>query len=124
MDVIKVKHLVSIGDSEQGCLNVSGEGIGHIGRITFSIPPKLQGLNLNVNDVLPSPTRPAPPMPTCKPPAKSAEEMLKKALEYANEEMAYSTLYDSDDYFLGKRYAFGEMITILEMLIKEAKENG
>ncbi len=117
MDVIKVKHLVSIGDSEQGCLSVSGEGIGHIGRITFSIPPKLQGFNLNVNDVLPSPTRPAPPMPKCNPPAKSAEEMLKKALKFANQE----SLPDCE-FTRGMNCAKRQMAAHLEMLIMEARQ--
>ncbi len=124
METIKVKCLVSIGDSEQGCLNVSGEDIGHIGRITFSIPPKLQGFNLNVNDVLPSPTRPAPPMPMCKSPKKSAEEMLKKALEFANQCMEDSDCNNYEAFADGKYVAYEDIAAYLEMLIKEARQNG
>lgn len=83
-------------------------------------------LNKVINYGLPSPTRQAPPMPACKPPKKSAEEMLKKALEYANQGMNENNLspYNTDDYHDGKYYAYEDMAAHLEMLIKEVKQNG
>ena len=122
MDVIKVKHLVSIGDSEQGCLSVSGEGIGHIGRITFSIPPKLQGFNLNVNDVLPSPTRPAPPMPTCKPP-KSHTKMLEKLLDFAHKGAISNEAIGADFYTKGKQVAYEEMWEHIARILRKECDN-
>lgn len=75
---------------------------------------------------LPSPTRPAPPMPTCKPPIKSAEEMLKKALEFANQglEEHRDYLFQDSLYNEGKYYAYEDMAAHLEMLIKETRQNG
>ena len=78
-----------------------------------------------INYGLPSTTRPAPPMPTCKPPAKSAEEMLKKALEFANQGVEDNTLTcfdEHDSYITGKYYAYEDMAAHLEMLIKEARQ--
>ena len=63
------------------------------------------------------------PMPKCKPPAKSAEEMLKKALEFANQGVEDNTLTcfdEHDSYITGKYYAYEDMAAHLEMLIKEA----
>lgn len=79
-----------------------------IGRITFDLPeaPSLS------------------PMPTCKAPAKSAEEMLKKALEFANQGMEDNNHceYIADDFAEGKFLAYEDMAAHLEMLIKEAKQ--
>ena len=74
---------------------------------------------------LPSPTRPAPTMPTCKPPAKSAEEMLKKALSAAYEGKRQNTPdfgFEQCRYNEGKYYAYEDMAAHLEMLIKETKQ--
>ena len=74
---------------------------------------------------LPSPTRPAPPMPTCKPPKKSTEEMLKKALEYANQGMCENSSFEhrlDDGYSVGMYTAYEDMAAHLEMLIKEARQ--
>jgi tRNA A37 methylthiotransferase MiaB len=56
----------------------------------------------------------------------TAEEMLKKALEFANQGMKDNKLsaYDTDDYHGGLYYAYEDMAAHLEMLIKEAKQNG
>ena len=59
-------------------------------------------------------------MPKSISPCKSAEEMLKKALEYANQGMDEHR--DTEcDYLEGMYYAYEDMATHLEMLIKEAK---
>lgn len=82
-----------------------------IGRITFSIPSALAGL----------------PMPECKPPKKSAEEMLKKALSAAYEGKRQNTPdfgFEQCRYNEGKYYAYEDMAAHLEMLIKEARQNG
>lgn len=57
-----------------------------------------------------------------QPPAKSAEEMLKKALEFANQGMEESQAYNYDFYTDGKYVAYERMAAHLEMLIKEAKQ--
>ncbi len=106
MDYMKVNKLHSIGDTDRGDLCV------HDDRATleFSVP---------------SPTH-YPPMPKCKPPKPSAEEMLKKALEFANQGMrdiGEPTSY-TDDEKAGKYYTYEDMAAHLEMLIKEAKQNG
>ena len=77
-----------------------------------------------INYGLPSSTRPAPPMPTCKPPKKSAEEMLKKALEFAYQGMdEHKDYMDYEDgYIEGKHMAYEMLVAHLEMLIKEAKQ--
>lgn len=110
METFKVNNLVKIGDLDTGYLDVSGTGLGHIGRINFSIPSALAGL----------------PMSECKPHKKSAEEMLKKALEYANQGMdEHKDYVDYEDgYMEGKHMAYEDMAAHLEMLIKEAKQNG
>ena len=61
------------------------------------------------------------------PPTKSAEEMLRKALEFANQGMDENVRTDqwnTDDYSEGKYYAYEDVAEHLEMLIKEAKRNG
>lgn len=75
-----------------------------------------------INYGLPSTTRPAPPMPTCKPPAKSAEEMLKKALEFANQGMEENSREYYDSFITGNYHAYEMMAAHLEMLIKEARQ--
>jgi hypothetical protein len=54
----------------------------------------------------------------------SAEQMLKKALEFANQGMSDNPLYicERDIYADGKYYAYEDMAAHLEMLIKEAKQ--
>jgi hypothetical protein len=56
----------------------------------------------------------------------SAEEMLKKALEFANQGMSDNPLYicERDSYAEGKYFAYEDMASHLEMLIKEVKQNG
>lgn len=63
-------------------------------------------------------------MPKCEPPVKSAEEMLKKALEFANQGMDENNDYLLGDslYTEGKYYAYEDMAAHLEMLIKEARQ--
>lgn len=79
---------------------------------------------------LPETKRPAPPMTQCKSARQTAEEMLKKALEFAYQGMKDSNttdLYADSGYanFVeGKYYAYEDMASHLEMLIKEAKQNG
>lgn len=68
---------------------------------------------------LASPSKEAPPMPDCIPPAKSAEEMLKKALAFANQE----SLPDCE-FTRGMNCAKRQMAAHLEMLIMEARQNG
>ena len=78
-----------------------------------------------INYGLPSPTRPAPTMPTCKPPAKSAEEMLKRALEFANRGMDENPpkyFFNKNRCSSGLYYAYEDMAAHLEMLIKEARQ--
>jgi hypothetical protein len=81
-------------------------------------------LNKVINYGLPSPTRQAPPMSACKPLKKSAEEMLKRALEFANQGMEdYDDYMDYEDgYIQGKYHAYELMAAHLEMLIKEARQ--
>lgn len=65
------------------------------------------------------------PMPKCKPPPKPAEEMLKKALEFANQGMDENSpehFFNRNDYNEGKYYAYEDMAAHLEMLIKEARQ--
>lgn len=74
----------------------------------------------------PEPEYPAPPMPECKPPKPTTEEVLKRALEFANKgiednEPVFGIISDYTD---GKFRAFELMATYLEMLIKEIKQNG
>lgn len=56
----------------------------------------------------------------------TAEQMLKKALEYANREMEDigEPTSATDEYYAGKYYAYEDMAAHLEMLINEVKENG
>lgn len=77
-----------------------------------------------INYGLPSPTRQAPPMPACKPLKKSAEEMLKMALEFANHGMEEHKDYMDyeDGYIEGKHMAYEMIAAHLEMLIKEARQ--
>ena len=58
--------------------------------------------------------------------SKSAEEMLKRALEFANQGMEEHKDYILLDscYTEGLYYAYEDMAAHLEMLIKEAKQNG
>jgi hypothetical protein len=51
----------------------------------------------------------------------TAEEMLKKALEYTNQGVKEN--YGSD-YLDGLNSAYEDMAAHLEMLIKEVKQNG
>lgn len=62
-------------------------------------------------------------MPKNVPSGKSAEEKLKKALEYAYQGMEdYDDYMDYEDgYRQGKYHAYELMAAHLEMLIKEAK---
>jgi hypothetical protein len=53
----------------------------------------------------------------------TAEQMLKKALEFANQGMETYFDQQSDDYATGKYYAYEDMASYLEMLIKEAEQN-
>lgn len=55
---------------------------------------------------------------------RTAEEMLKKALEYANQGMDENRDAALNDYMEGLYYAYEDMAAHLEMLIKEAKQNG
>jgi len=58
----------------------------------------------------------------------TAEQMLKKALEFANQGMKDSNTTDlyADsgyaNYIEGKYYAYEDMVAHLEMLIKEARQ--
>lgn len=119
MDVIKVNKLHGVGDLEQGCLVVSD----------------VNKLNVLLDKVI-TYTNPSLPVgkitfaehnPVCHPKkeplGKSAEEMLKKALEYANQGMDENSHceYISDEYAEGKYYVYEDMAARLEMLIKEAK---
>lgn len=56
----------------------------------------------------------------------TAEQMLKKALEFAYQGMQHNRKYGDfeDGYMQGKYYAYEDMASHLEMLIKEAKQNG
>lgn len=56
--------------------------------------------------------------------SKSAEEMLKMALEFANHGVEETRNKLSSPYFEGKNFAYELMAAHLEMLIKEAKQNG
>ena len=60
--------------------------------------------------------------PKKEPSGKSAEEMLKKALEFANQGMDESRDAGLNDYMTGLYYAYEDMAAHLEMLIKEAKQ--
>ena len=64
--------------------------------------------------------------PKKEPSGKSAEEMLKRALEFANQGMKEHKDYILLDscYTEGLYYAYEDMAAHLEMLIKEAKQNG
>ena len=62
------------------------------------------------------------PMPTCKPLAKSAEEMLMKAVEYLMLGLDESIYRGDGDFTRGKIYAYEDMAAHLEILIKEAKQ--
>ena len=76
---------------------------------------------------LASQSKEAPPIPDCIPPAKSAEEMLKKALEFANQRMDENPpkyFFNKNRCSSGLYYAYEDMAAHLEMLIKEAKQNG
>ena len=56
---------------------------------------------------------------------KSAEEMLKKALEFANQGMDENSpehFFNRKGYNEGKYYAYEDMAAHLEMLIKEARQ--
>ena len=66
---------------------------------------------------LASPSKEAPPIPDCIPPAKSAEEMLKRVLEFAKQE----SLPDCE-FTRGMNCAKRQMAAHLEMLIKEGRE--
>lgn len=118
MDIIKVNNLENIGDSKQGCLHVSDIGVGHIGRITFSIPPKYYGyqpIEHSFATVNPPPSNPNG-LPSVSS-GKSAEEILKKALEYVKQE----SLPDCE-FTRGMNCAKRQMAAHLEMLIMEAKQ--
>jgi hypothetical protein len=54
----------------------------------------------------------------------TAEQMLKKALEFANQgvEEYKDHQWYQDGYLEGKYYAYEDMAAHLEMLIKEAKQ--
>jgi hypothetical protein len=56
----------------------------------------------------------------------TAEQMLKKALEFANQGMYEHDDYMNyvDGYIEGKYMAYEDMAAHLEMLIKETKQNG
>lgn len=99
-----------------------------IGKIEFA---KYDAFTSTIEQVrkergLASPSKEAPPIPDCIPPAKSAEEMLKKALEFAKDGMAENEpiFGVKSDYEDGKFRAFEDMEAHLEMLIEEAKQNG
>jgi len=72
---------------------------------------------------LPTPTR-YPPMPQCKPTKPTAEEMLKKALEYAYQGMKENSREYYDSFIVGNYHAYEMMAAHLEMLIKEARQDG
>ncbi len=55
-------------------------------------------------------------------PKPSAEQMLKKALEFANQGMDKHLNSGGCDYIEGMYYAYEDMAAHLEMLIKEAKQ--
>jgi hypothetical protein len=57
-------------------------------------------------------------------PKPTAEEMLKKALEFANQGMEESDCNNFEAFQDGKYVAYEDMAAHLEMLIKEAKQNG
>lgn len=57
-----------------------------------------------------------------QPSGKSAEEMLKKALEFANQGMKDSDCNNYEPFADGKYVAYEDMAAYLEMLIKEAKQ--
>jgi hypothetical protein len=54
----------------------------------------------------------------------TAEQMLKKALEFANKGVFNASDYGLNDYSAGLYYAYEDVAAHLEMLIKEAKQNG
>ncbi len=115
MDILKVNKLHGVGDLEQGCLVVSDvnklnvtldkvitytDNTMPVGKITFA----------EHNPVC---------HPKKEPLGKSAEEMLKKALEFAMQES-----FPDCEFTRGMNCAKRQMAAHLEMLIKEAKQNG
>jgi hypothetical protein len=54
----------------------------------------------------------------------TAEQMLKKALEYAKQGMYENSRLYYDSFVVGNYHAYEMMAAHLEMLIKEAKQNG
>jgi hypothetical protein len=67
-------------------------------------------------------SRPQYDMPKFYNTKPTAEQMLKKALEFANQGMKHNK--EPKLYAEGKYYAYKDMAAHLEMLIKEAKQNG
>ena len=120
-DYLKVKKLLKIGDTNLGKLDVEKFSIGSI---TFGMP------YLGNSIALPEVSS-GTPMPRCKPPnptreykdEQTAEEMLKKALEFV-ENCADDCDKYLNDFEEGKVRAYRNVASHLEMLIKEAKQNG
>ena len=117
MDILKVNKLHGVGDLEQGCLVVSD-----VNKLNVTLD---KVITYTDNTIPVGKITFAEHKPLCHP-KKTAEEMLKKALEFANQGMTENKLspYNTDNYHDGLYYAYEDMAAHLEMLIKEAKQNG
>ena len=71
---------------------------------------------------LPSPTRPAPPMPTCKPP-KSHTKMLEKLLDFAHKGAISNEAIGADFYTKGKQVAYEEMWEHIARILRKECDN-
>jgi len=113
-DYLKVKKLSKIGDTSLGQLDVEKFSIGSI---TFGMP------YLGNSIALPEVSS-ATIIPQCKPSKPTAEQMLKKALEFAYKGMEETECSNLDPFSEGMYVAYEITAAHLEMLIKEAKQNG
>lgn len=75
--------------------------------------------NDDYESIFPKPVYPAPPMPECNPPKPTAEEMLKRVLEFVKQESLPNC-----EFTRGMNCAKRQMKDHLEMLIKEVEQNG
>lgn len=72
---------------------------------------------------LPSPTRPAPPMPMCKPP-RSRTKMLEKLLDFAHKGAMNNEASGADFYTKGKQVAYEEVYDhLMTLLGKECDDD-
>lgn len=79
-------------------------------------------LNKVINYGLPSPTRPAPPMPERKPP-RSHTKMLEKLLDFAHKGAMSNEASGVDFYTKGKQVAYEEMYDHLMTLLRKGCDN-